>query len=95
MSCLSFIGDKNSNKPKLTISNTQLNEDNQLVEEHPDVCDEESEERSELFFSVTSKWWRQKKKKKKIIWTYLKQLLIFISRKKTREKTSEFVVELS
>ena len=55
MSCLSFTGDKNSNKPKLTISNTQLNEDNQLVEEHPDVCDEESEERSELFFSVTSK----------------------------------------
>ena len=65
MSCLSFIGGKNSNKPKLTISNTQLNEDNQLVEEHPDVCDEESEERSELFFSVTSKWWRQKNKNKK------------------------------
>ena len=25
---------------------TQLHEDNQLQEEHPDVCDEESEERS-------------------------------------------------
>ena len=28
------------------------------------------------------------------IWTYLNHLLIFISRKETREKSSEFVVQL-
>ena len=32
------------------IENTQLHEDNPLEEENPDVCDEESEERIELFF---------------------------------------------
>ena len=32
------------------IENTQLHEDNQLEEEYPDVCDEESEDRSELYF---------------------------------------------
>ena len=31
--------------------NTQLHEDSQPEEEHPDVCDEESEEKSGLFFS--------------------------------------------
>ena len=31
--------------------NTQLREDSQPEEEHPDVCDEESEEKSGLFFS--------------------------------------------
>ena len=31
--------------------NTQLREDSQPETEHPDVCDEESEEKSELFFS--------------------------------------------
>ena len=45
------------------IGNTQLHEDNQLEEEHPDVCDEASEERTESIFSVASEWWLQKKKK--------------------------------
>ena len=31
--------------------NTQLYEDNQVKKKHPEVCDEESEERIELFFS--------------------------------------------
>ena len=31
------------------IENTQLHAGNQVDEEHPDVCDEESQERSELF----------------------------------------------
>ena len=32
------------------IEYTQLYEDNQLEEKHPGVCDEELEERSEIFF---------------------------------------------
>ena len=45
------------------------------------------------FFSVASEWWLQKNKTR-WIWTCLKHLLIFISRKETGEKASEFVVEL-
>ena len=37
------------------IQNTQLRKDNQLEEEHPDICDEESEERIELFFHSPAK----------------------------------------
>ena len=33
------------------IENTQQHEDNQLEEKQSDVCDEESEEKIELFFS--------------------------------------------
>ena len=54
MSCLRFIGGKNSNKQQVEadcIENTQLHEDNQLEEKYPDVCDEELEEWKELFFS--------------------------------------------
>ena len=38
------------------IGNTQLHEGNQLEEEHPDVCDEASEEITESIFSVASEW---------------------------------------
>ena len=48
--------------------NTQLYEDNQVKKKHPEVCDEESEERIELFFSgqrsITSKRIKKNNKKK-------------------------------
>ena len=38
-----------------SIENTQLNEGNQLEEEHPDLCNEASEERSECIFQLLVK----------------------------------------
>ena len=46
------------------IENTQLHEDNQLEEKHPDVCDEESEERIQLFCQSLAKDDIKKKKSK-------------------------------
>ena len=37
------------------IENAQLNEGNQLEEEHPDLCNEASEERIECFFQSLGK----------------------------------------
>ena len=44
------------------IENTQLHEDNQLEEKHPDLCDEESEERIQLFCQSLAKDDVKKKK---------------------------------
>ena len=52
--------------------NTQLHEDKQLGEKHPDVCDEDAEERSELFIQSPAN--DDVKNKTQRIWTFLKQL---------------------
>ena len=85
MSCLSFTGDKNSNKPKLTISNTQLNEDNQLGAEHPDVCEEEKEVNF-FFKSLANYDVKKKKKKKKKNLNILKTIVNFHFKKENPRK---------
>ena len=88
---MSFIDGKKSIAKAHYIENTQLHKDNQPEEMHTNICYEESE--VNLFFSQSLTNDDAKKNKTQRIWTYLKHLLIFISKQKNEEKTLEFLVE--